>query len=41
MVLDELERERRERLETQMRVKQLMQEHPHLKLERELQRVTE
>ena len=41
MLLDELERERRERLEVQERVKQLMREHPHLELERELQRLTE
>lgn len=41
MLLDELERERRERLEAQRRVKQLMREHPHLELERELQRLTE
>jgi hypothetical protein len=41
MLLDELERERRERLEAQDRVKQLMREHPHLELERELQRLTE
>jgi len=41
MLLDELERERRERLEAQERVKQLMREHPHLELERELQRLTE
>jgi hypothetical protein len=41
MLLDELERERRERLEAQGRVKQLMREHPHLELERELQRLTE
>jgi hypothetical protein len=40
-VLDELERERRERLEAQKRIKQLMREHPHLELERELQRLTE
>jgi hypothetical protein len=40
-LLDELERERRERLEAQERVKQLMREHPHLELERELQRLTE
>ena len=40
-LLDELERERRERLEAQKRVKQLMREHPHLELERELQRLTE
>ena len=41
MLLDELERERRERLEAQERVIQLMREHPHLELERELQRLTE
>ncbi len=41
VLLDELERERRERLQAQKRVKQLMREHPHLELERELQRVTE
>jgi hypothetical protein len=41
MLLDELERERRERLEAQGRVKQLMRERPHLELERELQRLTE
>jgi len=41
MLLDELERERRERLEAQKRVEQLMREHPHLELERELQRLTE
>jgi len=41
MLLDEFERERRERLEAQKRVKQLMREHPHLELERELQRLTE
>jgi hypothetical protein len=41
MLLDELERERWERLEAQGRVKQLMREHPHLELERELQRLTE
>jgi predicted nuclease with TOPRIM domain len=29
MLLDELERDRRERLEAQGRVKQLMREHPH------------
>ena len=37
--LDVLERERRERLEAQERVRQPMREHPHL--ERELQRLTE
>jgi hypothetical protein len=41
MLLDELEREPREQLEAQKRVKQLMREHPHLELERELQRLTE
>jgi hypothetical protein len=41
MLLDKLERERRERLEAQERVKQLMWVHPHLELERELQRLTE
>ncbi len=41
MLLDELERERQQRLEAQKRVKQLMREHPHLELERELQRLTE
>jgi hypothetical protein len=41
VLLDEFERERRERLETQERVKQLMREHPHLEFERELQRLTE
>jgi hypothetical protein len=40
-LLVELERERRERLEAQGRVKQLMREHPHLELERETQRLTE
>jgi len=38
VLLDELKRERRERLGAQERVKQLMREHPHLELERELQR---
>ena len=38
---EELEHERRERLEAQKRVKQLMREHPHLELEREIQRLTE
>ena len=38
---EELELERRERLEAQRRVKRLTREHPHLELERELQRVTE
>jgi hypothetical protein len=41
MLVEELERERRERLEAQGRVKQLMREHPHLELEREIQRLTE
>ena len=41
VLLDELERERRDRLEAQERVKQLMREHPHLELEREVQRLTE
>src|SRR5918994_27726 len=41
MLLEELERERRGRLGAQERVKQLMREHPHLELERELQRLTE
>jgi hypothetical protein len=41
VLLDELERERRERLGAQERVKQLMREHPHLELERELQRLRE
>jgi hypothetical protein len=40
-LLDELERERGERLEAQKRVEQLMREHPHLELERELQRLKE
>jgi hypothetical protein len=40
-LLVELERERRERLEAQSRVKRLMREHPHLELERENQRLTE
>jgi hypothetical protein len=38
---EELGLERRERLEAQRRVEQLTREHPHLELERELQRVTE
>ena len=38
---EELELERRERVQAQRRVEQLMREHPHLELERELQRVTE
>jgi hypothetical protein len=33
--------ERRERLQAQERVKQLMREHPHLELEREIQRLME
>ena len=41
MLLEELERQRRELLEAQKRVKQLMREHPHLELEREIQRLTE
>ncbi len=41
MLLDELERERRERLEAQKKVKQLMREYLSLELERELQRLTE
>jgi hypothetical protein len=36
-----LEFERGERLEAQRRVKQLMREHPHLELERGVQRLTE
>ena len=40
-LLEELERERRERLEAQRRVKELMREHPHLELEREIQRLKE
>jgi hypothetical protein len=36
-----LELERRERLQAQRRVEHLTREHPHLELERELQRVTE
>ena len=36
-----LEFERRERLQAQKRVQQLMREHPHLELEREIQRLTE
>jgi len=38
---EELELERRERLQAQRRVDQLTREHPHLELERELQRITE
>jgi hypothetical protein len=41
MVLDELERERQERLAAQATAKRLMQEHPHLELEREVLRLTE
>ena len=41
VLTEELEFERRERLEAQKRVKQLMREHPHLELEREIQRLTE
>ena len=41
VLTEELEFERRERLESQGRVKQLMREHPHLELEREIQRLTE
>ena len=41
VLTEELERERRERLEAHKRVKQLMREHPHLELERELQRLAE
>jgi hypothetical protein len=40
-LIEELELERRERLEAQRRVEQLTREHPHLELERELNRVTE
>jgi hypothetical protein len=36
-----LEFERRERLQAQKRVQQLMREHPHLELEREIQRLME
>ncbi len=39
MLLDELKRERRERLEEQERIKQLMRKYPHLELGRELQRL--
>jgi hypothetical protein len=38
---EELELERRERLEAQRRVERLTREHPHLELERELRRLTE
>src|SRR3712207_4093347 len=41
VLIEELEFERRELLEAQKRVKQLMREHPHLELEREIQRLTE
>ena len=41
MLLDQLERERWERLVGLERVKQLMREHPHLELKRELRRLTE
>ena len=41
MLLDELERERRERLEAQKKVKQQMREYLSLELERELQHLTE
>src|SRR5918998_3720082 len=41
VLTEELEFERRERLEAQKRAKQLMREHPHLELEREIQRLTE
>jgi hypothetical protein len=41
MLLEELEHGRRELLAAQKRVKQLMREHPHLELEREIQRLTE
>ena len=40
-LIEELELERGERLEAQRRVEQLTREHPHLELERDLQRVTE
>ena len=40
-MVEELERERRERLEAQGRVKELRREHPHLELEREIQRLKE
>ena len=38
---EELELERQERLQAQRRVDQLTREHPHLELEREIQRLTE
>ena len=41
MLLDVLERERRERLEAQKKVNQLMREYLSLEIERELQRLTE
>ena len=41
MLLDVLERERREWLETQKKISQLMREDLSLKFERELQRLTE
>lgn len=41
VLTEELEFERRERLEAQRRVKQLTREHPHLELEREIQRLNE
>ncbi|MBA3388234.1 MAG: hypothetical protein H0U02_02585 [Rubrobacter sp.] len=40
-LIEELELERRERLQAQRRVEQLTREHPHLELERENQRITE
>jgi hypothetical protein len=41
MQLDELARERQERMAAQERIKQLTREYPHLELKRELQRLTE
>ena len=41
VLTEELGFERRERLQAQRRVKQLMREHPHLELEREIQRLSE
>jgi hypothetical protein len=41
MLIDVLERERRERLEAQKKVNQLMREYLSLEFERELQRLTE
>jgi hypothetical protein len=41
MLLDVLERDRRERLEAQKKVKVLVRENLSLELERELQRLTE